>query len=126
MAVVSSVVVVFPLVPVIATTGQRHSLKPSSISPITGIFLARTFCTSGTAGSIPGLSTQTSYVVGSVSAAAPSRTFTPCASRLAAFSRWRGPSELSHTVTVAPSSVSKIAAASPLSPRPSTTAVFPE
>src|SRR4030095_12973291 len=49
-----------PLVPVMATTGQMHSSKASSSSPMMGIFFRRTFCTSRTGGPLPGLRMQTS------------------------------------------------------------------
>ena len=54
-SVVSSVVVVFPFVPVMATAGHEHSSNASSSSPMIGIFFLTTFCTRATAGSMPGL-----------------------------------------------------------------------
>jgi hypothetical protein len=77
----SSVVVVFPFVPVMAMTGTLTERQPNSNSPIVSMFRDEKFIASGEAGSMPGLKTAKSYGAESCSASAPQRIFTPCARR---------------------------------------------
>ena len=57
---ISSVVVVFPFVPVIATIGHRQYRYANSNSLKTGVFCRRNSVTKGRSGAIPGLNTAKS------------------------------------------------------------------
>ena len=124
-AAVKPVVVVFPFVPVIATTGQRQLRKASSISPKMGTPASADRLTIGVIGSIPGLSTAKSKFWGQRRASSPRTTRAPLEeSRAAVFRRGTGSPE-SSTVTATPSWRRRRVAAWPLWPRPRTTACFP-
>ena len=117
----NSVVVVLPLVPVTAIMGSSHERKPSSSSPIISMLCEEKFRANGDAGSIPGLSTTKSYLPESPSAACPQITRTSCLRRSSIVDLRRFfSSALSSTVTLAPSALSKCAAAEPLKPAPRT------
>jgi len=124
-AAVSPVVVVLPLVPVTAITGQRQLRKASSISPRRGMPASTGLRASGTTGSIPGLSTAKSKSCAQRNASSPKTTRAPREESLMAVSRRGAGSPESSTVTSAPLSKSKAAAASPLRPRPSTATCRP-
>jgi len=86
-------------------------------------FLRVKFRTSCAAGSIPGLRIPRSYRAGSPSAAAP-RAARCCARYFSAAARSLSGAALSSSVTPAPSCASRRAAATPLSPAPSTAIFF--
>ena len=120
-----SVVVVFPLVPVIAITGVWHDCHPSSSSPIMSVPRDQKFRPSAEAGSIPGLATTRSNLSELRSASGPQTTRIPWAARLSRVDRNSLSScALSSTVTLAPSDCRRSAAAAPLKPAPRTAACW--
>ncbi len=119
----SSVVVVLPLVPVMATIGRSRKRAASSISPITGTPRAAAATRGGRSWGTPGLSTTASKPVMSMASRfprAPVSTCAPSSVNEAALSARASETEVSAAVTVAPRRRRNRATASPDTPRPTT------
>ena len=123
---VSAVVVLFPLVPVMATMGiPSRSRQANSTSPSTGTPARRAATSAGMVGGTPGDSTTRSAEVKSASSCPPSARVSPIPSRGASASATSAAPRRSVTVTRAPSRTASRAAAAPLRARPTTSTFFP-
>ena len=118
-------VVVLPFVPVTATTLPGQNQDASSISPTISTPIPRAALTISESGPIPGLRTSNSF---------PSRNsvpWRPILQSIPSLRRLRKPSSMSASVrtspavTSAPMRFSRSEAATPLTPIPATTTLFP-
>ena len=111
-------VVVFPFVPVTATSGARRSRQPSSASPTIALPARRKSTGSGWSIGMPGLSTSTSHA--RTPSSPPLTARAPAARRARACSLSNAAGRSSYRYTAAPRASRRSAAAIPLRDSPAT------